>query len=164
MAKAKRRRMRKRKPVNRGDRVEATPETIAKLQQDYLQHLLARDGIDHQEVEALLAIEQAWHTIERQFGAHRGWSMERGDGGGTHEMSDAVARVWAVWNCWATEVQRRTTVRGSVIASAIEQRIALDGINVELYRTAARIWHRCVRDAPPARPLQGQAIGGKPAF
>ncbi len=158
MAKAKRRRMRKRKPVNRGDRVEATPETIAKLQQDYLQHLLARDGIDHQEVEALLAIEQAWHTIERQFGAHRGWSMERGDGGGTHEMSDAVARVWAVWNCWATEVQRRTTVRGSVIASAIEQRIPLNGINVELYRTAARIWHRCVRDAPPARPLQGQAI------
>ena len=115
-------------------------------------------------VPKLLAIEQAWHTIERQFGAHRGWSMERGDGGGTHEMSDAVARVWATWNCWATEVQRRTTVRGSVIASAIEQRIALDGINVDLYRTAARIWHRCVRDAPPARPLQGQAIGGKPDF
>ena len=63
---SKKRRWKKRKAVDRTERVEATPETIAKLRPDYLQHLLARDGIDHQEVEALLAIEQAWQGRARQ--------------------------------------------------------------------------------------------------
>lgn len=167
MAKAKRRRQRRRKGVNRNDRVAATPETLAKLRPDYLQQLLAldpADGIDHQEVEALLAIETAWHAIERQFGQHRGWSLERGDGGGTHEMSDATARTWAAWNCWATEVQRRTTVPGSTIASAIEQRVPLGGVEASLYRTAARVWLRCVRDTQPDRPLQTMAMRREPDF
>ena len=70
IAKAKKRKSKKRKAVNRSERVAATPETLAKLQRDEIQDMLRlEDGIDEQEVEALLKIEEAWRVIQDEVSA-----------------------------------------------------------------------------------------------
>lgn len=148
MAKAKKRKAKKRQAVSRAERVAATPETVAKLKRDYLQELLVRDpakGIDEQEVEDLLEIEAAWSVIEAEIGGSAAWSLERSDGGGSHEMSDKAARLWAIWNAWATAFHRRTLVKGALIACWIRERDAIPGEGYLLFRTAARMWDAAKR-------------------
>ena len=69
MAKAKRRRTKKRKPVNRGDRVEATPETIAKLRPCPLKAMLHIGTMQPDQYEAALQISAAFGFITRHVGS-----------------------------------------------------------------------------------------------
>jgi len=142
IAKAKKRRSKKRKAVNRSERVAATPETLAKLQRDEIQEMLLRnDGIDEQEVEALLKIEEAWRVIQDEVSALGGWAPER-VGGGDHEMSNRAARLWTIWNVWATEFQRQTTIKGAQIALWVTERRSLPEGSAAILKRAARLWDR----------------------
>ena len=160
MAKAKKRKAKKRKAVNRSERHPATPETLAKLQRDELQEMLRQDdGIDAQEIEALLKIEEAWHVIEGEVSAHSGWTIEHIGGGGQHEMSNRAARLWSIWNAWATEFQRRTSIKGAQIACWITERRSLPRVSVAILRVAARLWDKIEDDHDRGeRALRDQAL------
>lgn len=132
--------------VRKIDRYGPTPETVEKLKRDYLQDLLARDpakdgdGIDHHEVEDLLEIELAWTVIEAELGGASTWTIERSDGGGSHDMSDGAARLWAIWNLWAKAFEEETHYKGNVMAMKIRARDPVPDAGIYLFHRAARLW------------------------
>jgi hypothetical protein len=148
MANAKRRKAKRRADVKRAERTPATPETLAKLQRDSLQDLLARDegGLDAGSVEALLEIEGAFRVIERLLGGGAAWVGDRIGHGGNGDISDGDARRWAIWNIWATEFFRRTSVTGVQIAAVIEARAPVDAPTLKLLRQASGLWGKTKRD------------------
>lgn len=147
---AEKRAARRRDNVKRSERTPATPETLAKLERDHLQELEAREpsegGLGTDAVEALLEIGRAFGVIEAEFGAGNSWLSERADGDGSHEMSDAQARLWSIWNLWATEFYSLTKRTGVEVAGIVQSRAVAGAGTVRLLSLAANLWNKKKRD------------------
>lgn len=159
MAKAKKRKAKRRQNVKRAERTPATPETLKKLQRDALQDLLGKDGLDgisSGSVEALIEIEAVFHIIERHVGGGTSWIGDRIGGAGNDDISDHDARWWAIWNIWATTLFRMTKRTGIEVATIVEARRAADQATVALLRQAATLWEAVRRDYDDARRAERQ--------
>jgi hypothetical protein len=161
MAKAKRRRARKRKAVSRAERVEATPQTLAKLMPCNLAHWLRmgpeNGGITAKQNDDLKVIVEAWESMiaALDFGqATIGEVSGRGNG----EMSDSAARLWSIWLVWAKELQRRYLVRGYLIAEMVRDNRHISAGFVDLLRRAADLWDKCAGDHDGAARAQRHTI------
>ena len=110
-------RARKRKPVARTERVQATPETLAKLRPDPLDLLLrlgpADGGIDHQHHDSLWQIETAAGVV----GCGLGYATVdlASVGHGQSEMSDGAARWWDIYCAWGRGFLRATYTAPDVV-------------------------------------------------
>lgn len=126
MANARKTRARKarRRDVNRGDRVKATPETLAKLKPHPLELLLARGreggGIDADQLQCAEEIADAAQGITRGLG----WASS--DPGSVNHGRAAAAvmsaheeRLAVIWFAWANELARRHGLRPFAIVEQI---------------------------------------------
>lgn len=146
-----------RPPSYKSQRIGATPETLSKLQADFLEKLLhdgpKNGGIDNDQFEALFEIEEA-HTVVGKLTAARASTLELSGGGDPSDMSDAEARTWALWGEWATEFYRRKGIAGTKIAELIKARHPVDATFVGHYRAAAGLWDKVKRDYGKGKPVE----------
>lgn len=111
MAKGKRR-----KPaimVSRAERVQATPQTLAKARGCIIRRLYEAQLIDGQEQDAALEIVAAFNIITSRLGIRPLLldSLDRGCG----EISARGNRLWAQYLRWGRRVIERRHVRPHVI-------------------------------------------------
>ena len=149
MAKAKRRRTKKRKPVNRGDRVEATPETIAKLRPCPLKAMLHIGTMQPDQYEAALQISAAFGFITRHVG-YRPMDLGR-IGIGHGEMGGSAERATAIYIAWGSETYRRLKVRPHVFVDLIDGLRPLGLSTGRLLVKACRLWIRSSSDYDHAK-------------
>jgi hypothetical protein len=124
MANAKKRKARKqRRAVNRGDRVKATPETLAKLRPHPLEILLARgrhdDGIDADQLQCAEEIVDAYGAIGRGLGIARSDIETFGHYQPSTQFSPRDERLTVIWFAWAPELIRRLMLRPVVVVELI---------------------------------------------
>ena len=164
MANARRRKARKaRRAVNRGDRVRATPETLAKLQPHPLELLLARGrdggGIDADQLQCAEEIVDAFSAITRGLGIKAAMLERIGSAGYLDELSPREERLSVIWFAWAAELPRRLLPHPMVVVDTIA---AVRPVNLDDIRRLGRVldlWAqmrqdtaRHVRDVSTIRP------------
>lgn len=101
MAKAKRRRAKKREAVRRAERVAATPETLAKLRPCPLKAMLERGEMEHEQYEAALQIWDAHDTLVRHLKVSPKWMIERSDKSTSEDpvsLRDHLVMIYIVWS------------------------------------------------------------------
>ena len=139
MAKAKKRKAKKRQAVSRAERVEATPETLAKLRPDPLERLLRKGpqdgGIDHQQFEALWAIKEAANVVGRGLG-YQAVDFER-VGHGRGDMSDGDSRLWDIYIAWSGMFCQSTYVLPRVVTDWVVGDRDIRDIDVPILLCAA---------------------------
>lgn len=126
MAKAKKRRAKKRQNVNRAERVEATPETLAKLRPCPLKamlHVGATDphsptGLQPEQYEAALQIWDAYDALVKglKAGAVDVDKIANAHGG----LSDGKARLVAIYLDWSRELMRRFWLQASTVVGWVD--------------------------------------------
>lgn len=150
MAKAKKRRAKKRQAVNRAERIEATPETLAKLRACPLKAMLHRGALDPRDpagmqpdqYEAALAIWDAQDSLTRQ---QKAGTMDLAKVVGAHgEIGDRKDHLIAVYLEWSVEVMRRYMLQSSVVVGWIDDsdpaaRLANDAQR-RMLRLACDLW------------------------
>lgn len=137
MAKGKRR-----KPaivVNRAERVQATPETIAKARGCIIRRLYEANLIDGQEQDAALEICRAFRVIVSRLG-YRPMDLSNLDQGGGDPASDAC-RLWAKYLTWGRALVARRHIRPHIVVEWLEmERSLVVADEVSLLRSALRDW------------------------
>lgn len=121
MAKAKKRRSRQRAAVNRAERVQATPETLAKLRPCPLKAMLHQGAIDPHhpggmqpdQYEAALQIWDAQDALVKglKAGTVDVNKIAHAHGG----TSEGKARLIAIYLQWAGELPRRFYLTSSIV-------------------------------------------------
>lgn len=156
MAKAKKRRNRKRQTVKREERCAATAETIAKLRPWPMQDLLRRGphagGLDSQQFESALLIVEAFDVITRGLG-FKPIDLGAIGGGGSGEMGPRDERLWMIYIAWANEFQRRAKCRPHVVVGWVKDERPIDPGAAPLIAKAADMWDRAAGDYDRARRL-----------
>ena len=164
MANARKRKARKaRRTVNRGDRVKATPETLAKLQPHPLEVLLARGrdggGIDADQLQCAEEIVDACGAITRGLGVKVATLERIGSAGHLEELSPREERLSVIWFAWAAELPRRLLPRPMVVVETIAavRPANLDDIRrlsraLDLWAQVRQDTARHVRDVSTIRP------------
>jgi hypothetical protein len=137
-------RKRKTRRVVRTDRVQATPETLAKLKPWPMQELLAKGrhggGLESDQFEAALQIVEAFGVISHGLG-YKPTDLSR-VGHGTGDISPRQCRLWNIYVAWGNEYLRRTRIRPHVVVDLVEDSRAMDPAGVRLVVLAAAIWDR----------------------
>ncbi|HLG44751.1 MAG TPA: hypothetical protein VKY24_00805 [Reyranella sp.] len=156
MANARKRRARKaRRAVNRGDRVKATPETLAKLRPHPLEVLLARGredgGIDADQLQCAEEIVDAFAAITRGLGI-KGAMLERIGGAGHDELSPREERLSVIWFAWAAELPRRLLPRPVVVVELIAAVRPAKSDDIRRLGRALDLWAKVRQDS--ARPVR----------
>lgn len=166
MNKARRRRNRKRKAVDRFERVPPTPETLAKLKPWTMSELLRlgpdAGGIDHEQYEAAIEIVDAYAAITRELG-YRPTDLVR-VGKGQGGMSPRDLRLSSIYLRWADDIEDRLRIRAPRIVGWIEDhdaRLSLGDLPALL--VALDRWGRVKLDHDKARPATVKT-GGNYAF
>lgn len=148
MAKAKKRRSKKRQGVRRSERVQATPETLAKLKPWPMQDLLRKGpedgGLSSDQFEAALQIVEACKVITQGLG-FRPLDLTR-VGHGNGEIGPRACRLWNVYVEWGNAYQRRALISPHVIVQMVEDDRPIDAGAVWLVALAADMWAQAARD------------------
>lgn len=118
MAKPKKRRAKKRQNVNRAERVEATPETLAKLRPCPLKAMLHVGTMQPDQYEAALQIWDAHEALSKglKAGTVDVDKIANAHGG----MSDGKARLITIYLQWASELAGRFYLTSSIVLGWIE--------------------------------------------
>jgi hypothetical protein len=142
MAKAKKRRSKKRQAVRRVERVQATPETLAKLKPWPMQDLLRKGpedgGLSSDQFEAALQIVEACKIITQGLG-FRPLDLSR-VGHGTGEFGARACRLWNIYVDWGNAFQRRSLISPHTIVQMVEDDRPIDAGAVWLIGLAADMW------------------------
>ncbi len=140
---AKRRAERRRRArVERADRVQPTPETLAKLRPWTMAELLRlgpeSGGIDPNQHEAAVEIVDAFKALTRELG-YRPLDLER-VGRGTVEMGPRDLRLATIYLAWASLFQRRFMRRAHIVVEWIEDERHIDVDAMPLLTGALNLW------------------------
>lgn len=161
MANARKRKARKaRRAVNRGDRVKATPETLAKLKPHPLEILLARGrdggGIDADQLQCAEEIVDAAHAVTQGLGLSSA-DLDRLMLPRAYEadaMTNRAERLSAIWFAWATELWQRMGLKPFGVVELIAYIHPLDPYRVGRLERALDLWAKVRHDlARPAREV-----------
>jgi len=159
MANARKRKARRqRRAVNRGDRVKATPETLAKLKPHPLEVLLARgrdgDGLDADQIESAEQIVDAAAAVTRGLGVAGGsWEKVANDHRDI-DMSPRDERLALIWFAWAAELQRCLGLKPFGVVELIGYIHPLDRQRVWRLQRSLDLWAKVRHDlARPARDV-----------
>lgn len=160
--KAKKRRSKKRKAVDRSERVAATPETIAKLKPWPMQDLLRKGpedgGLSSDQFEAALQIVEAFKIITHNLGFK---PVDLGRvGHGASEMGPRACRMWNVYVEWGNAFQRRALVAPHVIVAMVEDDRPIGAGAVWLVAMAANMWDRACSDYDKRQRAERERIVG----
>jgi hypothetical protein len=156
---AKRRAERRRRArVERAERVQPTPETLAKLKPWTMAELLRLGpeggGIDPVQHEAAIEIVDAFKALTKELG-YRPLDLER-VGRGTTEMGPRELRLATIYLAWASAYQRRWLVRPHVVVEWIEDERHIDPGAMSLLRGALDLWDRIRGDHDRAQNTRRQ--------
>lgn len=156
---AKRRAERRRRArVERAERVQPTPETLAKLRPWTMAELLRLGpeggGIDPMQHEAAVEIVDAFKALTKELG-YRPLDLER-VGRGTVEMGPRALRLTTVYLAWASAYQRRFMVRPHVVVEWIEDERHIDVGAMPLLRGGLDLWDAIRGDIDRAKSTQRQ--------
>ena len=140
---AKRRAERRRRArVERAERVQPTPETLAKLRPWTMAELLRlgpeAGGIDPNQHEAAVEIVDAFRALTKELG-YRPLDLER-IGRGTVEMGPRDLRLATIYLAWASLFQRRFMRRAHIVVEWIEDERHIDIDAMPLLTGALNLW------------------------
>jgi hypothetical protein len=148
MAKAKKRKAKKRQNVNRAERVAATPETLAKLKPWPMQDLVRlgpdNGGLSSGQFEAALQIVEAYKVITRGLG-FRPLDLTR-VGHGTGDMGPRSCRLWNIYVEWGNAYQQRALISPHVIVQMVEDDMPIGAGAVWLVALASDMWDRAASE------------------
>lgn len=126
MAKARRRRAKQRSSVNRTERVQATPETLAKLRPCPLKAMLHRRAVDPHDPAGLQpeqyeAALQIWDAHDALVKGLKAGTVDLNKVANAHGgTSDGKARLIAIYLQWADELPRRFYLTSSRVVGWID--------------------------------------------
>ena len=145
MANARIRRSRRRRTVNRGDRVSPTPETLAKLRPWTLRELLVagpeNGGIDADQFEAAALIVEAFRELTRHLG-FKPLNLDRISPGST-DMSPKAERLASIYLAWGQSLQDWCHTSPHAVVEWIEDERTINLGDVPLLRRSLNLWDRC---------------------
>lgn len=164
MANARKRKARKaRRAVNRGDRVKATPETLARLKPHPLEILLARGreggGIDADQLQCAEEIVDAFAGITRGLGLAQSTLEQVGHYQPDRQITPREERLSVIWFTWAVELMRCLLIRPvdvvqliAYIGPAETERARMLAQALDLWAKARQDTDRSARDVSTIRP------------
>lgn len=129
MSKAKKRRASKRGNVNRAERVQATPETLAKLRPCPLKVMLHQGAIDPQhpggmQPDQYEAALQIWDAHDALVKGLKAGTVDVNKIANAHGgTSDGKARLIAIYLRWAAELPNRFYLTSSIVLGWIDDSI-----------------------------------------
>jgi hypothetical protein len=139
-----------RRAVNRGDRVKATPETLAKLRPHPLELLLARGreggGLDADQLQCCEEIADAAQAIAPASGYASADLEAVGHSAHVSLMSPRGEWLSTIWFAWAVDLARLARVRPWAIVELIGSSEPLDPPHVAQLGGALDLWARVRRD------------------
>jgi hypothetical protein len=166
-SRAQRRALKRRRAVDRTERVKPSPLAEAKKRPWTMMVLLDRgpgaQGISPEQFEAGIEVADAFEALTRMLGyraaspeavvAHRGWDRFL-------SMSAREARMIAIYLAWAPELQRRLRLRGHVVMEWVQDERSLTAADLPKFIRALDLWckHRVEwrvenLTKPPAKEL-----------
>jgi hypothetical protein len=148
MSRKSRRAARRRKPVDRSERVKPSALAEAKKRPWIMQQLLQRgpdnDGTTAEQHEAAIEIVDGFTALTRIV-SMRGASPDRGLIGtdATHaDFGPRALRLVSIYLRWATELLQRHHLRGFVVVEWINMERALGCSHIPLLVRALDLWTR----------------------
>lgn len=157
MAKAKKRRAKKRQSVKREERCAATPETLVHLAARakangghafHLQVLLSRgpenNGLSASQFEAALNIVEGFDVITHGLG-YRPMELDRVAAANT-DIGPKGCRLWNIYLDWGRSFERRALLKPHVIVEVIKSDNPISAGSVWLLALAADMWERAASD------------------
>jgi hypothetical protein len=150
---AKRRAERRRRAnVVRAERVEPTPETLAKLRPWTMAELLKlgpeAGGIDPNQHEAGVEIVEAYKALTKELG-YRPLDLQR-VGRGTVEMGPRELRLATIYLAWASKFERRFMRRAPMVVCWIEDELPVGLAEMPMLRGALNLWEAIRADVDKA--------------
>ena len=160
---AKRRAERRRRArVDRAERVEPTPETLAKLKPWTMAELLRlgpeAGGIDPSQHEAAVEIVDAFRALTKELG-FRPMQLDR-VGRGSAGMNARDLRLATVYLAWALMFERRFMRRAHLVVEWIEDERRIDVDTMPMLRGALNLWDAVRSDTDRATAKQRNTIVG----
>jgi hypothetical protein len=163
-----------RRAINRGDRIKATPETLAKLRPHPLELLLARGreggGIDADQwqcAEEIIAARDAFaaglgfNSNDLQSMISLGFAASIGSYSRA-QMSPHDERLCAIWLAWADELNRRWNIRRPfIVVERIESTLPCPPPLALALGAALDLWAKVRREMDRAA-ARGSANTAKP--
>ena len=146
-SRAQRRAAKRRRAVDRTERVKPSPLAEAKKRPWTMMVLLDRgpeaQGISAEQFEAGIDVAEAFEALTRTLGyraaspeavlAHRGWDRFL-------SMSAREARMIAIYLAWAPELQRRLRLRGHVVMEWVQDERYLTAADLPRFIRALDLW------------------------
>lgn len=144
---AQRRALRRRRAVDRTERVKPSPLAEAKKRPWIMMVLLDRgpeaQGISAEQFEAGIDVAESFEALTRALGyraaspetvlAQRGWDRFQ-------SMSAREARMIAIYLAWAPELQRRLRLRGHVVMEWVQDERYLSAADLPRFIRALDLW------------------------
>lgn len=170
MAKAKRRKTKKRQSVNRAERVAATPETLAHLAERAkangghacpLLAMIHKGTLSPQQHEAALEIWDAYDALTKSLKARGSEYNERGDKAHTNS-SDRMDFLITTYLKWSEVLMRRYILQASVVVGWVDDsdpslRMINDAQRGMLVK-ACDTWIDVIGDARKARQAERRVM------
>ena len=146
-SRTQRRAAKRRRAVDRTERVKPSPLAEAKKRPWTMMVLLDRgpeaQGISAEQFEAGIDVAEAFEALTRALGyraaspeavlAHRGWDRFL-------SMSSREARMIAIYLAWAPELQRRLRLRGHVVMEWVQDDRDLIAADLPRFIRALDLW------------------------
>jgi hypothetical protein len=146
-SRTQRRAAKRRRAVDRTERVKPSPLAEAKKRPWTMMVLLDRgpeaQGISGEQFEAGIDVAEAFEALTRTLGyraaspeavlAHRGWDRFL-------SMSAREARMIAIYLAWAPELQRRLRLRGHVVMEWVQDERSLTAADLPKFIRALDLW------------------------
>src|SRR5215475_861651 len=146
-SRAQRRATKRRRAVDRTERVKPSPLAEAKKRPWTMMVLLDRgpeaQGISAEQFEAGIDVAEAFEALTRMLGyraaspeavvSHRGWDRFL-------SMSPREARMIAIYLAWAPELQRRLRLRGHVVMEWVQDERSLTAADLPKFIRALDLW------------------------
>ena len=155
MARAKRRAHRR---VVREERVQPTPETLAKLKPWTMAELLRlgpeAGGIDPNQHEAAVEIVDAFKALTKELG-FRPLQLER-VGRGSIGMGARALRLATIYLAWAEMFERRFMRRAHIVVAWIEDERHIDVDAMPMLKGALNLWQAIRGDIDRAASVTKQ--------
>lgn len=150
---AKRRAERRRRAnVMRIERVDPTPETLAKLRPWTMAELLKLGpeggGIDPNQHEAGVEIVDAYRALTKELG-YRPLDLQR-VGRGTVEMGPRELRLATIYLAWASKFERRFMRRAPIVICWIEDELPISVVDMPMLKGALNLWEAIRSDVDRA--------------
>lgn len=170
MAKAKKRRAKKRQSVNKAERVAATPETVAHLAQRAkangghacpLLTMVYNGTMTPQQHEAALEIWDAYDALTRSLKASGSQYNERGDKAHTNS-SDRMDFLITTYLEWSKVLMRRYILQASVVVAWVDDSDAdcrmVNDVQRRMLLKACDTWCDVIGEARNARRVDRRVM------